>query len=115
MILSDKEINDLNGAMKLRIREIEENDVFYQMVNGVYQITQEYQDEQERYRDLIKKINYDRVKKWMQEYHADYIDSCNETDHTGLAEAAAEEFDLYENDSEATIPEWIFDLAAEFD
>lgn len=52
-----------------------------------------------------------KVKRWMENNRSEYIDDCNEVNYTGLAEGAAQEFDLYEDNEEATIPEWVFDLA----
>jgi hypothetical protein len=43
----------------------------------------------------------------------DHLDECGEVDCTGLAETTANVYELYEDDPEATIPEWVFDLALE--
>jgi hypothetical protein len=53
------------------------------------------------------------VNRWMSLNREDYIDQCGELDCTKLAEEAADMFNLYENDDEATIPEWVFEMAAE--
>jgi hypothetical protein len=51
------------------------------------------------------------VRFWMRKNVADYLDECNEYDCTRLAEDAAQKFDLYEGDDNATIPEWIFEAS----
>ena len=52
-------------------------------------------------------VRHGRIKSWM---HA----VANEFDtSTQLAEAAAVEFDLYSNRVLYTIPDWVFDYAAE--
>lgn len=49
-----------------------------------------------------------RVKKWMHFHFYEYsYDDC-----TKLAEDAANEFDLYEDDVDYVIPEWVFELSA---
>jgi hypothetical protein len=40
----------------------------------------------------------------------DHLD-CGEVNSTKLAENACQEFELYENDNDATIPEWLFELS----
>lgn len=52
-----------------------------------------------------------KVKRWMIVNIDNFIDECNEVDCTSMAENAAEEFDLYEDDVDYTIPEFVFDLA----
>lgn len=52
------------------------------------------------------------VKRYMQreiEDHVDYV--CLEVNATGLAEDAAAHFDLYEDEVNYEIPEWVFDVA----
>jgi len=51
------------------------------------------------------------VKAWMREHAVRHVDSCGELDLTGLAETAAEEFEVYLPDPDATIPEWVFEMA----
>ena len=51
-----------------------------------------------------------RVAGFMNEVVGDYID-CGEVQCTQLAEAAAFDFDIYDEDS--NIPEWVFELAFE--
>lgn len=54
-----------------------------------------------------------KVRAWMTQHVDEYVDECNEYDCTKLAEDAAQEFDLYEDNDTFTIPEWVFDLAVE--
>lgn len=56
-------------------------------------------------------VNYNLVKSWMKVNYVDYID-CGEIQCTQLAEAAADNFDIYE-DAEYTIPEKVYDLAVD--
>jgi hypothetical protein len=51
-----------------------------------------------------------KVLCWMHRNAAQHIDRCNELNTTGLAESAADEFDLCQDD-DGTIPEWVFDAA----
>lgn len=53
------------------------------------------------------------VKAWMREHAGHHVDSCGELDLTGLAETAADEFEVYDADPDATIPEWVFDMASD--
>lgn len=55
--------------------------------------------------------NEDTVRRWMAQNAGNYCE-CGEVRTTTLAEDAADEFDLYEDD-EYTIPECVFELAAE--
>lgn len=49
-----------------------------------------------------------KAKKWMS-------NNCSEYDNaTTLAEEAASEFDLYEDDIDYVIPEWVFEESAKF-
>lgn len=41
----------------------------------------------------------------------EHIDSCGEVNMTALAEETADAGDLYEDDIEYGIPEWVFELA----
>lgn len=56
------------------------------------------------------------IRKWMfrqlDHFRKDYLD-CGEVNATVLAENAAHEFDLYEENADATIPEEVFDMAVE--
>lgn len=53
------------------------------------------------------------VTRWMKKYQDKYLDPrTGELNHTKLAEACAEYFDLYEDPDEAcSIPEWVFEDA----
>jgi hypothetical protein len=53
------------------------------------------------------------VKRWMRAHREEYRDQCMEINCTGLAEAAADEFNIYENTSDYKIPEWVFDFAVD--
>ncbi len=54
-----------------------------------------------------------KVRKWMVAEEQSYTDGrTGEVNCTELAEAVAANFDIYLDD-EATIPEWVFDLASE--
>lgn len=55
-----------------------------------------------------------QVQTWMRMHSLEHLDPCGEVNNTELAEAAAVEFNLHEDDADATIPEWVFDCAAEF-
>lgn len=52
-----------------------------------------------------------KVSRWMIANLDRYVDNCNEIDLTRLAEDAAEEFHLYDDDVNFSIPECVFDLA----
>lgn len=54
-----------------------------------------------------------RVTRWMKRVIGEYIDMYDAVDCTKLAEDAADEFNLYEDDDDATIPEWVFEIASE--
>lgn len=43
----------------------------------------------------------------------EYRDKCGDINCTKLAEDACDSFNLYEDDDDATIPEWIFDCAVD--
>ena len=53
------------------------------------------------------------VKAWMREHARHHVDLCGELNLTGLAENAADEFEVYGADPDATIPEWVFDMASD--
>jgi len=54
------------------------------------------------------------VLTWMRNAAPNYVDRMTgEVNATGLAESAANNFNLYENRTDYPIPEWVFDLAAE--
>jgi len=53
------------------------------------------------------------VKAWMRTHTNEHVDSCGEVDMTRMAENAADEFEVYLPDSDATIPEWVFDMAVD--
>lgn len=61
----------------------------------------------------MSKLKRSFVKYWMRESIDAYVSCCDEVNLTQLAEDAAQEFDLYEDDSDATIPEWVFELSSE--
>lgn len=53
-----------------------------------------------------------KVLCWMHRVAPTHMDGkTGEVNTTGLAEAAAEEFDLYLDDPDATIPAWVHDAA----
>lgn len=54
-----------------------------------------------------------QVAKWMRFRVEDYVDGCGEVNCTALAEAAADELDIYEDRVEYTIPEFVFEVAFE--
>jgi hypothetical protein len=55
----------------------------------------------------------DEIKNYMSDNYQDNVDNtCNVLNSTGLAEDVADHFNLYENDN---IPEYVFDLAIEFE
>ncbi len=53
------------------------------------------------------------IRRWMEQHVDDHIDDVNEVDATGLAEAAADQFNAYEDTRDYKIPEEVFDMAAE--
>jgi hypothetical protein len=56
------------------------------------------------------------VYVYMMNNYAYHVDpSCNVLNLTHLAEDAAEEFNLYEDEIDFVIPEWVFDLAYDID
>jgi len=60
--------------------------------------------------------NQAKVFTWMLNNKHDFVDKkTDEIDLTKLAEAAADHFDLYGDDDDATIPDWVFDCAVEAD
>lgn len=59
------------------------------------------------------KLDLQAIRRWMGQHVDEHIDDVNEVDSTGLAEAAAEQFDAYEDTRDYKIPEEVFDLAAE--
>lgn len=50
------------------------------------------------------------VLRWMRSNLADYVDDSGEIMLTELAESAAGEFNVYENE-DYDIPEWVFEFA----
>lgn len=57
-----------------------------------------------------------KVRRWMKRNKQEYTDpQTGELNSTLLAEAAAVEFDLHDHDVDATIDDWVFDLAVEVD
>ena len=63
--------------------------------------------------ELVKTYTEEEVKSWMKSNVSEYLDEVGEVNSTKLAEDAAQEFDLYEGEEDAEIPEWVFDYAAE--
>jgi hypothetical protein len=60
------------------------------------------------------KVDKPKVKQWMTRNVHEYVDhATDEVNCTALSEAAASEFNLYENDREFTIPSVVFDLAVD--
>ena len=60
-------------------------------------------------------INVFKVRKFMRDNVREHVDPrTDEVNATALAEACAQAFDYYEDDADATIPEEIFDIAAEY-
>lgn len=53
--------------------------------------------------------------RWMNNNSDDHIDPCNSRELlcTQLAEACADALNIYNDDADQTIPEWIFELAVE--
>ncbi len=55
-----------------------------------------------------------KTKRWMEQNVDDHVDhSTDEVNSTGLAEAAANEFDIYEDTRDYKIPDEVFDLAVD--
>jgi hypothetical protein len=66
------------------------------------------------------KTTENTVRRWMRAhllnpdgFDEPFDDTTGEPIATKLAENAAQKFELCEADDEATIPEWVFDVAAE--
>lgn len=57
--------------------------------------------------------SYALVRGWMKNNCWQYVDLCNEVNCTRLAEDAAEEYNLYVDEVDFEIPEWVFDLASD--
>ncbi len=54
------------------------------------------------------------VRRYLSANTSEHVDpKTGEVNLTLLAESAAQRFDLYEDDADATIPEWVFDMAVE--
>ena len=63
---------------------------------------------------LAPKWDKGRVKRWMQQHVDEYVDRrTGEVNATEMAEAAANEFDIYEDRQDYRIPEDIFDISAD--
>lgn len=71
-----------------------------------FDIDKEYSHEE------ATKLQKDLVREFIDNNIEDFIGAGDEVDATRLAEACAEEFNLYEGLNEE-IPEWVFDIAAE--
>jgi hypothetical protein len=56
--------------------------------------------------------NYELARQWMIDNAADYDDGID-INTTRLAEDAAEQFDIYNDDIDFPIPEWVYKLAVE--
>jgi len=59
------------------------------------------------------KLDLKAIRRWMEQHVDEHIDDVNEVNATGLGEAAAEQFDAYEDRRDYKIPEEVFDMAAE--
>lgn len=57
--------------------------------------------------------NKRKARNYMCLYVSDHEDMCGEVNCTTLAEAAANEHDLYEDDYTYTIPKWVYDMAVD--
>lgn len=53
------------------------------------------------------------VRDWMQTNRWQFTDLCGEINCTKMAEDAADNYNLYEDDIDFKIPEWVFELSAE--
>ena len=56
--------------------------------------------------------NRDLVRQWMKDNAADYDDGID-INCTRMAEDAADQYDIYDDDIDFTIPEWVYELAVE--
>ena len=56
--------------------------------------------------------NYELVRQWMMDEVPNYYDGID-INTTRLAEDAADQYDIYDDDVEFTIPEWVYELAVE--
>jgi len=62
------------------------------------------------------RTNRTHARRWMTselQQDPDYYLDCGEVNATLLGENYAQEHDLYADDYSATIPDWVFDVAAE--
>ena len=53
------------------------------------------------------------IRNYMRNHAEQFRDNCGEVNHTALAEACADELDMYE-DTDYTIPEVLFEISAAF-
>ncbi len=75
--------------------------------------TEEYGD---KFKKEAKAPKWDKskVKRWMQQHVRDHVDrQTDEVNNTSLAEEAASEFNIYEDNRDYEIPEEVFDLSLE--
>lgn len=56
--------------------------------------------------------NYELARQWMLDNVDEYDDGID-INCTQLAEDAAYQFDIYDDDIDFTIPEWVYELAVE--
>lgn len=61
----------------------------------------------------MPKVNKTKVRRFMRLHRTAFIDKCGGVDATGLAEVAAQQFDIYDDKVFFNISEWVFDMAAE--
>ena len=57
---------------------------------------------------VVLMVSEKQIKNWMESNKQDYDNATN------LAEAVADEFNLYEDDIDYVIPEYVFELSAGF-
>lgn len=67
-------------------------------------------------KSAVDKVKWDKVrtKRWMQNHVEDHVDrKTNEVNSTGLAEEAAQQFNIYEDTVDYAIPDELFDMSAD--
>lgn len=58
-------------------------------------------------------MNIKECKKWIKKNKENFLYDCNEYNHTAMAEAMAEKFNLYVDKVNYMIPDEVFDLVVE--